>query len=271
MGLAIDTVGFWRLSGGAADTAPAASTVSTGDSFQVRSFSGAAYAKLTAVMLDAAAVGDEVRILSPLLHDNSRGITFTPGELPTQFLMPREIGQPLQPSDTLTVQQLVSTATSTSVGALRIYYSNLGGVASRLHMPADVLPLVTQIKPMEVDLDTSATAGEWNDAVITTTEDLLHANADYAVLGIVTDTAVTAIALKGTDTGNLRVAVPGSVSTDEQADYFIQESLRMGTPHIPVINQANRNNTYVSLLGRQVSTAVKAQLILGLLSRPVTP
>ena len=260
-----------RVRGAAAGAPRTVETASTGDSFQVRSFSGAAYAKLNAVMLDGAAVGDEVRILSPLLHDNSRGITFTPGELPTQFLMPREIGQTLQASDTLTVQQLVSTATSTSVGALRLYYSNLGGVASRLHMPADALPLVTQIKPVEVDLDTNATAGEWSDALITATEDLLHANADYAILGITTDTAVVTVAVKGTDTGNLRIGVPGSVSTNEQADYFVEESLRMGTPHVPIINQANRNNTYVSVLARQVSTAVKVQLILGLLSHTVTP
>jgi hypothetical protein len=239
-------------------------TFNSGDSGVVRNFAQTDTAYLERVT-KAAATSGGVRILSPLLHDNVRGITFTSAETPTHFLMPQQRGEKLNPQDTLTVQ-LSGGATETDLVGLSIYYSNLPGASARLYNWSDIMPLIAHIKPMEVDCANSATKGVWTDTVITTTENLLKANTDYAVLGFVTDIAQGLVGIKGLETGNLRVCGPGTTLTDTTSNFFVEWSQREGTPHIPVFNAANNGSTYVSTCDTTASSTPKVQLILAQLS-----
>ena len=240
-------------------------TVSPGDSLTVRSFQSPAQAFLEDIITKG---GQAVtaRVTSPFLHDTTRGITVTDNQQPSQLSLPRYAAQPLASQDTLGVQ-LNSGAANSSVVALLNYYTELGASNARLHSWGDIAGLITQIKPVEVDCAASATIGTWVDTALTATENLLKANTDYAVLGYQVDVACAVIALKGQDTGSLRIGAPGTVLQDTSQEYFIQRSEMTGRPHIPVINAANANNTVVSIADSAAGTAVKVQLILAELSQ----
>lgn len=242
MGLAFDTVGFTLANPGAAFTAAAAIT---GDSLTVRSFGMSAHAYLLRVVRQGATEGG-VRVLSPLLHDNVRGITILTNETPAVFAFPREVKQELRPQDALTVQLTGGTA-ETDGGALINYYTDLPGASARLYAPADIAPRIKTIKPIEIDV--TPTANAWLDTVITTTEDLTHANTDYAVLGFTIDNPIIAVGIKGIDTSNFRVCGPGSTSSLVTGDFFWEMSLRDGLPCIPVFNSANKGGTFLSTYG----------------------
>lgn len=239
-------------------------TFNTGDSGAVRSFPSTNNARLERVVR-AGATSGSARILSPRLHDNVRGITFTSPESPTVFMMPQKIGQKVYAQDTLTVQVTGGTA-ETDLVALSIYYESLPGSDARLHNWGDIAGLITEIKPLEVDVTNSATIGTWTDTVITTTEDLLIANRDYAILGYVTDTSIALVGVKGNETGNLRIAGPGTTATDDTSQFFVDWSDREGTPHIPVVNSANKGSIFVSTADVVASSTPKVQLIMALLS-----
>lgn len=260
MGVAIDTVGGFITN----TVALANATVSPGDSFTTRAFQDPAWARLEAVIFKG---GQSVtaRVLSPVFHDAVRGLTFISAQAPTQITMPQDVGQPIRPNDALTFQ-LLSGAANSSVGALQFYYQNLGGVSARLFSWGDLSGLIKNIKPLEVDCVASATIGTWADTAITATENLLHANTDYAVLGYTVDVACAVVAVRGGDTGNLRIGGPGSILQDTTTDYFIDADSRHSGPHIPVINAANAGNTVVSVLDNAAATAVKVQLLLAELS-----
>lgn len=240
-------------------------TVANGDSLTVRSFAPPAQAFLDDVVIKGGQA-TTARLLSPYLHDTTRGITFTTAQAPSTRLVPRYTSQPLASQDNMVLQGN-SGAANSSLFALINYYTDLGASDARLYMPGDVTGLITEVKPVEVDCAASATIGQWTDTLITTTENLLKANTDYAVLGYVVDVACGVVGLKGQDTGSLRICGPGSVLTYDTAEYFLQKSLDTGRPYVPVINAANANNTSVSVADNAASTAVKVQLILGELSR----
>lgn len=242
----------------------AAVTVANGDSLTVRSFAPPALAYLDDVIIKG---GQSVtaRLTSPYLHDTTRGITIISAGAPTVDALPKYGHQFLSTQDTL-VLQATSGAANSSVVALQNYYTDLGASDARLYGWGDVSGLIKEIKPVEVDCTTSGTIGEWSDTLITTTENLLKANTDYAVLGYVVDVACAVVGIKGQDTGSLRICGPGSTNTYETSSYFVDKSNNTGRPYIPVINAANANNTSASTADDAASTAVKVQLVLAELS-----
>lgn len=255
MGLALDTV----LGHVTNSAAIAAVTFASGDSGAVRNYPQTARAGLEAVVRKGATAG-KVRVRSPLLCDNVRGIEFTTSESPATYLIPAGAEQMLHPQDVLTVEADSGATDSTAVALLN-YYADLPGAAARLHSWGDISGIIANLKPIEVDVAASATIGAWSDTVITTTEDLMKANTDYAVLGLVSNAALCVAGILGPDTGNLRCGVPGATSTLDTSDYFVQMAEKFGTPHIPVINAANKNATYVSVGDNAASTAAKITLI----------
>lgn len=240
-------------------------TLASGDSLTVRGFQPPGKALLDNVFLKGA-TNPTVRITSPYLHDTTRPIQFISTQAPTVKTIPRCAPQELAPQDTLAVSAISGGADSTAV-ALRVYYTDLGAPGARLYGWGDVSGIIDNLKIFEVDVTASATIGAWNDLALTTTENDLRANTDYAVLGYVCDVACLAVAIRGQDTGNLRVSGPGSTLAHETSDYFVQMSNESGRPNIPVINAANVNNTTVTVADNAAGTAVKVQLVLAELSR----
>jgi hypothetical protein len=247
----------------------AAGVFATGDSGTVRNGASSAPIKLLELFYDDVTSPQAARIRSPLLHDNVRGIQVFPGATAPAKLLPSYGLQDLEPQDTLTFELSTAAATGKAVLAAAIYYGQLPGAASRLYSPADVLPLIENVKPVANAIGSGAnTAGQWFDQVITTTENLLKANTDYAVLGITFDVAVAAVGIKGSDTGNFRCCVPGGSNNPYGADYFVRKSMETGYPLIPVINAANAGSTFVSLVSSAATGAAGTiQLILAQLSR----
>lgn len=266
---AIDTIAAFSTQGAAAPF-PVALAAAPGDSLSVRNFPAGQYAQLEALLYDAGG-GQRVRVVSPNLHDNQTGITFEPAETPAQFLVAAPFSVGLQANDTLTVQGGVAAA-GTIVAGLQVYYSQLPGISARLHTWGDISGNIRYIKSVEVDLAAIA-VGAWTDTLITTTENQLHANKDYAVLGYQCSAAMDIVGVKGSATGNLRVCGPGASSTLDITEYFVYMSEENGVPYIPVFNSDDRFAFYVSAFNRAAVAggANHVYLILAELINPVTP
>jgi hypothetical protein len=258
MGLAFDTI----LAAAINPTASGGTgtVTASGDSLSIRNFPTANAAYLEGLTRMGTTAGF-AQVRSPLLHDNVQGVRITPGESPSYFSIPADTQQMLQPQDTL-IATIGGGAGETDLLVLYVYYSNLPGASARLVSPSDLAGNQKYFKPIQVAVTTSATIGAWVDTVITTTEDLTHANKDYAVLGYSGNTALAAIGIKGIDTGNLRASGPGN-STNEFSTtrYFEWLSEQTGRPHIPVWNAANKNGTYVSTCAATASVAATVELM----------
>ena len=264
---AIDSILADVHNAGGAGIGLTAAVAATGDSFTVRNFAQTSRARLEVISVQGAAPR-LARISSPMLHDNVTGLTFNTGESPTTFLLPSEIGQPLVPGDVLAIS-LDAAATSDTLAMLAIYYENLPGTKARLHSWGEIAGNIKSIKPTEVDITTNATIGQWQDTLITTTENQLHAKSDYAVLGYEATVALTAIGVKGQETATLRVCGPGPTSAFPTSDYFVRMSNLQNTPHIPVFNADNRGSFYVSTAANTTAVASKITLILAELATPL--
>ena len=263
MGVAIDTIAASVANPGAAFTAAAAAA---GDSLVVRSFTDPAAAYLEQIIRGGTSAGG-VLVKSPRLHDNVTGIKFLEAAGVAARTFPMDYGERLYSVDQLAVQ-VTGGAAETDVAALRIYYTDLGGVAARLKSWGDISGLAKNLKTITVAVATGAVA-TWADTVITTTEDLLEADSDYALLGYTVDVATTVVGIKGTDTGGLRICGPGVTDTTDTSDLFIRQSERSGRPHIPIIAANNKGNTFVSTFHHAGTQNVNVELILLQLSQHV--
>ena len=263
---AIDTIASYQ---GTVASTLAAGVMATGDSATIRNFPPSASARLLAAYYDDVTSPLPARIRSPLLHDNVDGIQFDPGATAPTELVPPHCLQPLQAQDQLTFELSTAAATGKALLAASIFYSQLPGATARLYSLGDIQGLVRNVKPLRVAVGPGAnTAGQWYDLVITTTENLLHANTDYAVLGVSCTAAVAAIGVKGTDTGNLRVCASGGLNNPYSPEFFVRQSLQTGLPTIPVINAANAGSTFISLISSAATGAASVvSLVLAELSQ----
>ena len=261
MGLAIDTVAGTATNPGATVTAV---TAASGDSFAVKSFEPPADARLEAIIRGGAAAG-LVQVRSPRLHDNTTGIKFLQPAGVSARLLPREVAERVYSSDTL-ITEITGGAAETDVAALRLWYSDLGGINANVKSWGDISGLVEHIKTITVAVATGA-VGTWKDTVLTTTEDLLEADRYYALLGYTVDVATTVVGIKGTDTGGLRNCGPGLTDTTDTIDFYVSMSERSGRPHIPIIAANNKANTFVSTLHHAATQNVNVELVFALLTQ----
>jgi hypothetical protein len=71
------------------------------------------------------------------------------------------------------------------------------------------------------------------------------------------------VALRGADTGNLRVSGPGEpLKRDQSCEWFWKLSQWTGIPMIPVINSANKQGTFCDCVQNQAATAVTVNWIM---------
>lgn len=219
-------------------------TMNTGDTLAVRSFPVGSPAYLEGVWGKGATAGS-VRVRSPRLHDNVAAFTAGYHINSPRNLMPDQADQRLYPQDVL-IAEATGGAAETDVAALLVYYQDVPGLDARLAVWEQVLPRVQNILTIRVAVAGAATLGDWSaGTTLTTTQDLLKANIDYAILGYVVQNNVNAIAVRGPDTGNLRVGGPGSSEEIETRNWFVDQSDIRKTPHIPIINAANKGATQV--------------------------
>lgn len=233
-------------------------TMATGDSNTVRAFPQGT----NAYIFDAAFAGPhsgQLRIRSPRLHDATTGIIMGSVEDPSTMLWPRGALQSVYSSDTLTIE-LDGTAADVDGFCAMLYYANAGGLSARLFDWPTVKPLVGNLKPFVTAITNSGTAGTWTDTVITTTDNELQSDSDYAVLGITSTTSMIACGVKGSDTSSLRCCAPATTSNQANANYFIDQSNNTGLPLIPVIASNNRASTFISTIDDTASTTANVTL-----------
>lgn len=243
MGYAVDTVLAFSTQAGAG-AFPQALAAAGGDNLTIRSTVAETGASIMAFIVQSNAAGQKFRITSSLLHDNVTGLTFIPPENPGLFLVPSEAAVAVNEQDTLTIQGACSAAYTISAATV-VKYDNLRGTAADLYRWGDISPNIKSIKSIEVS-NSAIAVGAWTDTVITNTENQLHADRSYAVLGYMPSAACLAVGIKGVATGNLRMCGPGGPVTTDLSDYFVQMSVKHNLPYIPVFQANDRNSVYVS-------------------------
>ncbi len=188
-----------------------------------------------------------LRIRSPLMHDNSSGISSNILVANGRPLMPMGSMQRLFSQDTLNIE-LSGSATSSDIeqAALLIYYENINGLNANLkkwdEIKGRIKNIVNVINTLTMGVVGSYSGSEAIDADV----DLLKANTDYAILGALTTLQQGSIGWQSADLGNFRVGMPGII-TDKQlsANWFKILSESTGLATIPIFNSANKGNTFV--------------------------
>ena len=256
---AMDTV---TSQGTAIGASLAATTIASGDSFQVKNF----LLQNKAWMLNFWThnlVAGMVRIRSPKFHDNVEAIRTRTLIATLDPLMPLGAPQLLYPQDTLIVE-LAGSAVAGNIESVvqTMYYEDLPGQAQRLITPDQMRSRKRHIIGVRVAITLGTTTGYNGSLALNANVDQMHANTDYALLGITSDIDTAAICVRGPDTGNLRVSVPGSTKLWQLTDrWFEKLSDEYKLPLIPVINSANKAATNVDAVNNQAGGTCNATLI----------
>jgi hypothetical protein len=267
MGQALVTdVGVATIGAGPVITA---ATAGVGSTFTVRNFSLTSTAELVDMWFQAPHAG-MIRVRSPKFADNVQGIRFNTNGVINGGLMDPAAGQPLTAQDTLVVE-LNGTAADVNFAAIQTYYDDLTGAQPTLKMPADIFGSMQYADTWVVAVITSGTAGTIASTAITTTYDVSLANTYYAVLGYYVDAAVGAVGVTGADLSNLNIMGPGDITGKSNSRYFVERSLQLGKPCIPVFNSANKGNTSVVTANEAASLAVNVTLVVAIMPKLWTP
>jgi len=245
MGLAVETIAGRAVNPGAA--LPGLQlTNNTNSSFTVRAASETVPAFIDSMWAKGATAG-VFNLHSPRLHDNITGISFPyAANNPGDFLY-GVYGQPVVPNDPL-LAFISGGAAETDNGFATIWYGDLDGIDARLATSAEVEPRVQNIVTVRVTVSGAATLGDWSAGTpINATDDKLHADKIYALLGYLATNPVGAIAIAGADTGNLRVGGPGNGAGTpfDLRWYFVRTAAETGRPYIPLIKANNKGGTNV--------------------------
>lgn len=241
-------------------------TADTGDSFTIRNFTQGTKAYIDEIWQHAATPG-VIRVRSPRMHDNVQNLRLTNPTANARALLPMAVFQMIYPQDVMVVE-MTGGGAETDVGVLQLYYTDVPGLSARLATWEQILPRVNNILTVEVDIPAAATLGDWSAGTpINTTFDLLKANVDYAFLGYECSGAVAAVAIRGPDTGNVKVGGPGTTEALETRDYWIRASQANGDPMIPIVNAANKGGT----LAYQVSASAGATTNVGFVCAELKP
>jgi hypothetical protein len=248
-GPALDTV---VSQGTAIGASLAATTVASGDSLTVRNASLTSKVWLIECWAHNQATG-ALRIRSPKLHDNVDAIRarVISGQVDPQLPLGAKVQ--LFPQDTL-IHELAGSAVGGQIESLvtMLYYEDLPGQAGRFIDIAALRSRQKTIIGQRIAITYPTVVGYGGARAINGDNDQFHANTDYAILGVTTDVIAGAITIKGADTGNLRVAVPGKIADfNLTSRWFYHLTDRLGFPLIPVVNSANKAGIIVEAISNQ--------------------
>jgi len=153
---------------------------------------------------------------------------------------PAGIDQPIFPSDILQVETS-GTAGDNVNATLVLYYPDIPGISARLATAGYVKGNSGNV----VGINTALTpgAGDWGASVaLNASDNRLHANKDYAVLGFTAQGPLSAVAIQGIDTGNMRVGGPVLADPEHDAYLFVDLAEKFNLPLVPIINSNNAGN-----------------------------
>lgn len=261
MGVAIDTITAYKdsLTGSSFE----ALTIASGDSLSLRFLDANADIRLLEAWGGNNATKCDFSIRSPLLHDNTRGIRFAHMFNPTQsgadgnpqLYMGAYESQKYRPSDTLIVECL-GTASDDVTFTQLIWYEGPAVPDSRFLTWEEVMARAVNLVGIRVSPAAATSTSTYGTAeAINTDDDRLKANTDYALIGATTDLPFTTLTIKGPETGNLRVPMPGSQIERLTASWFADLSRRFQKRCIPVFNANNKANIFVEVADAGGGTA----------------
>ncbi|MEN6535737.1 MAG: hypothetical protein ABFD89_18885 [Bryobacteraceae bacterium] len=252
MGKALELIGTSATAPGAG----AAFTAVAGNSLQVRDHRQKAY------LIDISSIRQTpgfFRLTSPLLHDSTVGI---------QVLAPQIINQMFPPVQELFSQdQLTAFGSGSAVaGDIEIstyttFYEDLPGVEANLITADELRRRGEEIYSWQNQVVATGAGGYTGSQAITTLQDQLKANREYAILGAavaVSGVPNAAIRYVGPDWGNLGVGVP--LDGDDRGNntfYFEMLSKFTSLPTVPVFNAANKALTFISMLCNENGVSVQ--------------
>jgi hypothetical protein len=240
-------------------------TPDTGDSFTVKNFDSSERAWIIAAWAQAATAG-VLRIRSPQLHDVGQGIRLRTSSAAARNLLPYGIQQRLRPQDVLTVEGSGGGA-ETDVFSFLAYYQTDNLPSARFIGPEELDARMVNLFGAEVQVTSSATAGQYGGSTaLSATFDVFKRGLDYAMLGILSDTAGCSVGITGPDTGQTRLGQPMTTEPLQGHNWFVDLSVYWGLPLIPVFNAANVGNTNIDCATTSASATVNFTVILAELS-----
>lgn len=181
-------------------------------------------------------------------HDQTYGIrgevtsgaTTAPINRPV-CLSPIGTDQPIYPSDVLSVQ-VNGTANDEVVATLLVYYPDLPGISARLATYEWVKQHTKNLVGINCTL-TSGTAVPGTAVALNASDNRLHANTDYALLGWSSTLTCASLTVQGIDTGNLKIGGPVLGDPGHDANIFVDYARAYNAPLIPIINSNNAGAT----------------------------
>lgn len=255
-----------------------AAVANAGNSLQIRS----ADIKSKVLLIESWAfnqVAGTLRIRSPRLHDNVNGIRT---RIPAASVLPKYpgvvsagFGQFLIPQDTLIVEQSGSgVGGQIEESSQLIYYDSLPGISARLIDYATLSRVGINTATVEASIVTVIT-GQYGGALALNAAanfQNLKANTDYALVGGLVDTRCTSVRILGVDFGNLGVGFPGEPAIqDLLTAWFMNLSLSVNIPLIPVFNSANAGGTTIDIATNQAGGTMIVDLFVVELAPNVVP
>lgn len=264
---ALDTV---TASGTAIGATIAALAAVAGDSLQIKNASLQSNVLLLNAWCDAQVAG-MMRIRSPKLHDNVDAIRSRTRLNCLEPLLPWGVPQKLFPQD-VEIVELAGSAVGGDIESViqLVYYDDLPGQSARFLNSDALKQRMQQLVGVRLAITVGSTAAYTGSRAINADVDLLQANRDYAVLGMTSDLRLGAICMRGPDTGNLRVSVPGGADVQgamkRGAWFFRDLSIMYGIPLIPIINSANKGATNIDVVGDENGGTANVTIWLGLLA-----
>jgi hypothetical protein len=190
-----------------------------------------------------------VQIAFPSGHDTTRGYRADAALGVNSHLLPLGMDMTVQAQELLSITIAGSnTAGDVEQVYMTMHYDDLPGVSQRLLTPSQVDSRTELLTTLQATIASTAGPSYGTPELITSDSDLLRANRDYAVLGMIARTSVGAAYIIGPDTGNLRVGVPGIANRpDLTSQWFRILSNTSGRPCIPVINSGNKSSTFIGV------------------------
>lgn len=240
-------------------------TADTGDSFTTKNFDSSERGWIIAAWAQAATAG-VFRIRSPQLHDVAQGIRLRTVQAATRNLLSYAHQQRIRPQDVLTVEGSGGAA-ETDVFSFLVLYETQQLPSARLISPEEVAARQVNVFGAEVQVTSSATAGQYGGSTaLNATFDVFKRSADYAILGILSDTAGCTVGITGPDTGQTRIGQPMAVDPLVGHNWFIWLSKLYNKPLVPVFNAANVPTTNIDCATTSASATVNFTVLLAELS-----
>lgn len=202
--------------------------------------------------------------IHPAGHDQVRDLRFREVLATPLNLLPYGIAEFLEPQELMALTLSgAAVAGDIEIATMMVYYPTLPGIESRL---IDLPTLENRMRRLVTieDTTTSTVDNAYSGArLLTAGSDLLKANTDYAIMGAHIGVTCGVLTIRGSDTGNLRVGIPGMAGRpDITGEWFMDMAEAFNLPLIPVINSANKGNITIENVQDENRAAVPFSLMM---------